>query len=204
MIKIPITYEDFDGNTVTKDYYFHLSKSELIDLETGEGESLSAKLERVSKSNDGGLIMRTFKEIIAVAYGQRVDGSGSEFYKDPDLTKRFLGSLAFDQLLTDLLTDTTDAIKFVNGLMPSGLEELAAKVSEQQTKDVPLPVRDTKNSGLQDPFDEDGNLLPWAFREPTSRELAAMSTQQLHDVYRRRGSGWSPADHLPEDVWAPR
>jgi hypothetical protein len=195
VIKLPITYKDFDGNSVTEEHYFHLSKSELIDLETGDGESLSAKLERVGKSGDGGQIMRAFKEIIAAAYGQRVDGSGSQFYKNPDLTAGFMGSLAFDQLLEDLLTNTTNAVDFVNGLMPSGLEELAAKVGAVQTKDVPLPgfgdQPDIKLSGLSNPMDESGQeVLPWAFREPTDKELMGMTHPQMQDVYRRRSSGW--------------
>jgi len=196
MIKIPISYVDFDGKRLCEEHYFHLSKSEIIDMVAeNDGEDLVAKLERVGNSRDGALIMRTFREIIAAAYGQRVDGSSSQFYKDPDLTKRFLGSLAFDQLLEDLLTDTLNAVEFINGMMPSGLGELAAKVGGQSVQDVPLPfdAQDIKDSGLSNPMGESGqNLLAWAFREPTEKELTSMTQPQLLDVMRRKNSGWKP------------
>src|SRR5690349_21465415 len=194
MIKVPITYENFDGETVTEDHYFHLSKAELLDmLGQSDGEDIVAKLERVGKSNDGALIMRTFKEIIGSAYGQRVDGNASQFYKDPDLTKKFLGSLAFDQLLTDLLTNSVSAAAFVNGLLPSGLDKLAATVP---TTDVPLPglggAELTGESGLKNPLGDNGQPLAWALREPTEKELTSMTQPQLLDVMRRKNSGWKP------------
>jgi hypothetical protein len=197
VIKIPISYTDFDGKKLCEEHYFHLSKAELIDLETGSGESMSARLEKAAKSGNGGQMMRMFTEIIRLSYGQRVDGSGSQFFKDPDLTKRFMGSLAFDQLLEDLILGDTNAIDFINGLMPSGLQELAAKVGGQTT-DVPLPglledQPDVKNSGLSNPMDETGQkVLPWAFREPNDKELMSMTHPQMQDVYRRRSSGWKP------------
>jgi hypothetical protein len=196
MIKVPITYKNFDDEKVTEEHYFHLSKSELIDMVAeSDGEDLVTKLERVGSSGDGALIMRTFREIIAAAYGQRVDGSGSQFYKDPDLTKRFLGSLAFDQLLENLLTETLNAIEFINGMMPSGLGDLAAKVGGQSVQDVPLPfdAQDIKESGLSNPMDETGkHVLAWAFREPTEKELMGMTQPQLLDVMRRKTSDWKP------------
>lgn len=197
MIKVPITYTNFDDQEVTEEHYFHLSKSELLDMlaESG-GEDIVARLERVGKSNDGALIMSTFKEIIGSAYGQRVDGSGSEFYKDPDLTRRFLGSLAFDQLLVDLVTNAVSAAAFIEGLMPSGLDKLAAAAAANPaTTDVPLPfdAQDLKDSGLSNPMDPTGQkVLAWAFREPTEKELTSMSQPQLLDVMRRKNSDWKP------------
>ena len=197
MIKVPITYINFDQQEVTEEHYFHLSKSELLDMlaESG-GEDIVARLERVGKSNDGALIMSTLKEIIGSAYGQRVDGSGSEFYKDPDLTRRFLGSLAFDQLLTDLVTNAVSAAAFIEGLMPSGLDKLAAAAAANPaTTDVPLPFteQDIKESGLSNPMSADGkSVLPWAFREPTPKEVTDMTHSQLQDVTRRKMSSWKP------------
>lgn len=199
MIRVPITYINFDQQEVTEEHYFHLSKSELLDmLADSSGEDIVAKLERVGKSNDGALIMKTFKEIIGAAYGQRVDGSGSEFYKDPDLTRRFLGSLAFDQLLVDLVTNAVSAAAFINGLMPSGLDKLAAAATENQATDVPLPGGRTGEetnaivvrSGLANPFDSAGDVVPWAFREPTHQELSNMNATQLQQVYKRKNDNW--------------
>lgn len=220
MIKLSITYDDFDGNTVIEDHHFHLSKSELIDLETAAGETLSIKLTRAGQSNDGAQLMKMFKDLVSLSYGQRVDGSGGQFYKNDDLTKRFMGSLAFDQLLVDLLTDVTSGIDFVNGLMPSGIHELAATMEARMTASkvvtpvikadpeakTGLTIDNTSDlsaairtrTGLKNPMvpRSTTELLPWALREPTSEEIVTMNKAQLQDVFMRSGRGWVPTANL--------
>lgn len=121
MIKQDITYEDFDGVVVTETHYFHLSKSELIDLELGTEGGLAAKLTRISGSANGAEIMNTFKDLISKAYGRRVEGNASKFDKSPQLSAEFMSSLAFDAFLGMLLTDAKAASDFVNGIMPKDL-----------------------------------------------------------------------------------
>lgn len=196
MIRVPITYTNFDDEVVTENHYFHLSKAELIEMaQSTDGEDFATKLQRIGKSNDGMLIMKTFTEIIGSAYGQRVDGSGSEFYKNPELTQRFLGSLAFDQLLMDLVTNTVSAAAFTNGLLPSGLDKMGEIAA--RTAKAAKPAEETwfsadDESGLKDPRDDTGDILPWAFREPTEKELMNMTKPQMLDVMRRKTSDWKP------------
>lgn len=197
MIKVPITYEDFDGNQVSEDHYFHLSKNELLEwISDNQGEDLAQKLERVGKSGDGALIMRTFRDIIARSYGERVDGDSSTFYKDDIKTTRFMSSLAFDQLFEDLILDSTSAAAFVNGLMPAGLEKMAeaAKKAVEGTKQPTqvTPGNLQKLSGLPNPYNSDGEILPWAYREPTEKELMKMANHQMQEIYARKASGWAP------------
>ena len=203
MIKQSITYENFDGETVTEDHYFHLSKSELIDMELAEDGGMSAKLQRITASNNRAEIMQIFKQIVGASYGQRVDGSGSEFYKTPEISAAFMGSLAFDAFLTTLLTDVSVAVRFVNGIIPKDLQataevKAALAATGQPTTDVPLPglggQSNLEVSGLRNPLDVDGSVLPWAFREPTEKEIMAMNTQQMGDVYKRKASGWTPRE----------
>src|SRR6266478_3160613 len=140
MIKQTITYENFDGETVTEDHYFHLSKSEIIDMElAGEKEdrALSTRLTLIGKSGDGAAIIKMFKDIISAAYGQRVDGSGSQFFKSEEVSKAFLSSLAFDAFLGTLTTDAEAAVKFVSGILPKDLMANA----EVQTALAEVPMR---------------------------------------------------------------
>lgn len=203
MIKVPITYEDFDGKKVKEDHYFHLSKNELLEwVSENQGEDLAQKLERVGKSGDGALIMRTFRDIIARSYGERVDGDGSAFYKDEIKTRRFMSSLAFDQLFEDLILNGTSAAAFVNGLMPTGLEKMAAAAEKaaNAAKQPTLPTQVTTDnletaqllSGLKNPYDASGEILPWAYREPTEKELMKMPNYQMQEVYARKASSWTP------------
>lgn len=54
-----------------------------------------------------------------------------------------------------------------------------------------MSVRNAQQStGLEFPFDADGNLWPWAHREPSNRELMNMHKRQLMDVHNRHNAGW--------------
>lgn len=230
MIRVPITYVDFDDNKVTEYQYFHLSKSEIIDWMTeNDGEDLVAMLTRVGKSGDGGLIMKTFRGIIRRAHGQRVDGSGGEFWKDKEFTDKFMGSLAFDQFFVDIITNQVSAAAFINGIMPADLDKMAAAANADRTTaskggEALLPEGtitsrspngvlrvhtslDHKiffdSSGLNEPYDPEGNPLPWAHREPTHKEQQSMHPDQLRDAFRRKSSDWvQPA--VPAEVLAPQ
>ena len=50
MQAIKVTYENFDSETVDEELYFHLSKSELTDMEL-KRYPLSLKLARVTSGN---------------------------------------------------------------------------------------------------------------------------------------------------------
>ena len=116
-----------------------------------------------------------------------------------------MGGLAFDALLTELLLDPSGAADFISGIIPKDLAKFSAQVEAQNrpTADVALPGLPPQAdgsagvipSGLANPLDKEGVVLPWAFREPTSKEMQNMTQPQLLEVYARKSSGWkAPAD----------
>jgi hypothetical protein len=206
MIKKAITFEDFDGKTVTEDHYFHLSKSELIAMELSEEGGMAAKLEGIVKGNNGAHIINTFNEIIRASYGQRDPVNASKFFKSTKIRDEFMSSLAFDALFQELMTDAQAAANFVNGLVPKDLadsdavQRAFAEVGLTPEGRQLVPPSGTPSSsfeedevsGLKMPRTENGELLPWAFREPTSKELTSMTREQMQDAFVRKGSGWTP------------
>jgi len=52
MLKRDITYENFDGETVTETFYFNLSRFEIIDLQVGYEKGLDAALRQIIRSED--------------------------------------------------------------------------------------------------------------------------------------------------------
>lgn len=246
MIKKTITYDDFDGNPVSEDHYFHLSKAEILGMESEVPGGLAAKLQEITDSTNGAEIIATFKWIIERSYGQRVDNDPRRFHKSDKISQEFLGSLAFDAFFDELIMDENLAMEFVYGVIPKNLAQQAQGMSlgRQEVTDVPLPPRDDskvitdpkevvdylsksvvpdpnkidgpdstwprneepnamtatpqmraalkQRTGLENPWDDGGNLLPWVNRDPTSKETMEMNTVQLQDVYRRKNHGWTP------------
>jgi len=139
MLKKSITYEDFNGEKVTEDFFFHLSKAELVELELSHKGGLSESLQRIVEAEDGKGIIAEFKNIILTAYGQRSE-DGKRFIKNTQLREEFESTEAYSELFIELVTDTDAAIEFINGVIPSGMVEEAQRVAAVDLKPVPEQV----------------------------------------------------------------
>jgi hypothetical protein len=140
LLKRDITYENpFTGSQVTETHYFHISKTDLVEMELEEhgntyvkdGEELTgmqAKLQRIVDSEDGKAIMAEFKDIIRRAYGRK---EGERFRKSQEIWDDFAASEAFSQLLWELCTQAEAASDFVNGIVPTNLDQIAEEVRQQ-------------------------------------------------------------------------
>jgi len=138
LLKKTITYKDFDGDEVSEDHFFHLSKAELIELEMSHQGGLSAALQKIVAAEDGASIIREFKKIILMAYGKRSD-DGKRFVKTQALRDEFESTEAYSALFVELVTNTDSAIEFVNGVIPQNMAEEAAKVVNTDLKVIETP-----------------------------------------------------------------
>jgi hypothetical protein len=131
MFKKPITYQDFDGRTVTEDFYFNLTKTELLILESQTPGGLAASLERIGKSNDFNLIVSEFVRIVLATYGVRSE-DGKRFIKDEQVIKEFQQTNAWDELFWELATKADAAAEFVNGVFPKDMDRLLSTITVEQ------------------------------------------------------------------------
>ena len=121
MLKKTITYVDFSGTERTEDFYFNLSKAEVIEMEMGVVGGLAEMLKRIVAAQDTKTIFETFKEILLKAYGER-SPDGKRFIKSPELSEQFTQTEAYSVLLMELLTDPTYAAVFTEGILPKKLD----------------------------------------------------------------------------------
>jgi len=135
MLKKSITYEDYDGNVITEDFFFNLSKAELVELEVSTKEGLAETLKHLIASNDGEQIIATFKKIILLAYGIK-SGDGKRFIKSDEMREAFAQTEAYSTLFMELATDATAAAKFINGVVPSSLVKEIETVSPKQISEL--------------------------------------------------------------------
>ena len=146
MLKKTITYEDFNGDEVSEDFFFHLSKAELIELEMSHKGGLSEAMKKIIAAEDGKSIIAEFKNIILGSYGQRSD-DGRRFIKNQQLRDEFESSEAYSTLFMELVTQTDKAVEFINGIMPTGLVDEAQKIAAGEKPalaTVPEPETMTK------------------------------------------------------------
>lgn len=122
MLRRPITYTDFNGNTQTETHYFNLSRTETAELSVLGKGGLQEKITRIQETNDHETLVATFKELILLAYGRKSD-DGRSFVKNQELRDEFSCTAAFDQLFYELATDADKGAEFLKGIIPADLTE---------------------------------------------------------------------------------
>lgn len=120
MIKQTITYMDYNGNERTEEYWFNLSKAELLRLETTTKGGFQKMLENAVASEDNYRIIEVFEDLIKHSIGMKTL-DGKYFKKSKEFTEDFVQSEAYSTLLFDLLQDVEKANAFIRGIMPSDL-----------------------------------------------------------------------------------
>ena len=126
MLKKTITYTDYDGNKRTEDFYFHLSKSELLEMEMGVSGGMSKLINKIITEQDTKKLIETFKEIIVKAYGEK-SPDGKRFIKSKEAVEAFTQTEAYSDLFIELATDADAATVFVNGIIPQTASNAAVQ-----------------------------------------------------------------------------
>lgn len=133
MLKKTFTYEDFNGETKTEDFYFNISKVELMELETEYEGGFSAYIEEISKSEDSKSALEVFKKIVDLAIGKR-SADGSKFIKNAEIKEDFKYSPAYDELFMEIMSDAKKAAAFIEGILPADLRDQAKKAAKEAKK----------------------------------------------------------------------
>ena len=120
MFKKKITYTDYNGQERTEDFYFNLSRSELIMLESTTPGGYAAMLQRIIDSKDQRQLMNEFTNLIKMSYGVKSE-DGKHFIKNEEVVNDFLNSAAFDQMFLEFFTEENAASDFANGVLPSSM-----------------------------------------------------------------------------------
>lgn len=125
MLKKTITYPDYNGVERTEDFYFNLSKAEVMEMEMSTTGGLGAMVEKIVAAKDAPSIIKVFKDLILKSYGEK-SADGKRFMKSPELSEAFAQTEAYSILFMELATDAEAGAAFVNGIVPSDMSKKAA------------------------------------------------------------------------------
>ena len=122
MIKKTMTYTDFNGVERKEDFYFNLTKAEVLKMEMGVKGGLAEQIKRIVDTKDQPAIIEIFEDLIQKAYGVKTpDGRG--FLKRPEDLEAFISTQAYSDLYMELATDDKKAAEFINGIVPPDLSQ---------------------------------------------------------------------------------
>lgn len=133
MIKETITYVDYNGTERTEDFYFNMSKTELLRMEQDKNGSFSGVLEKFIKAKDGADLFGAIEKFIFKAYGEK-SADGRQFKKSDEMSEAFFQSPAYEVLFDKLNADANYAYKFIMGIVPAELSKAAAENPETAKK----------------------------------------------------------------------
>lgn len=122
MLKKTIEYTDYNGVERKEDFYFNLSKAEVMEMEMSTVGGLAEMIQRIVAAQDAPAIIKIFKDLILKAYGVK-GPDGKQFLKvDKDghrLADDFEQTEAYSVLFMELATDADKAAEFINGIVPA-------------------------------------------------------------------------------------
>lgn len=131
MFKKTISYVDYDGVERKEDFYFNLSKGELLEMELGVEGGMKKMLLKIIEEQDNKKIFSVFKNIVLKSYGEK-SPDGKRFIKSDDISTAFSQTEAYSELMMDLCTEADSATAFINGIIP--------KVSQEDKKQAMLKI----------------------------------------------------------------
>lgn len=117
MIKKTITYTDYNGEERTEDFYFNLSKAEIMEMELSIDGGYVEMVNKIVAAKDVPALVKLFKEIIFKAYGKK-SADGKRFEKSEKLSTEFSQTEAYSELYMELVMDDEKAAEFMNGIIP--------------------------------------------------------------------------------------
>lgn len=122
MLKKTITYTDYNGIERTEDFYFNLTKAEIMEMEMSTTGGLAESIQRIVAAQDAPAIIKIFKDLVLKAYGEK-SPDGRRFIKSKEITEEFSQTEAYSILFMELATDDKAAANFVNGILPANIKD---------------------------------------------------------------------------------
>lgn len=124
MIKETIKYVDYNGEEREEDFYFNLSRAEIIKLNYSHEGGLEEMISKIIKEKDVSKIYKLFTDILFMAYGEK-SLDGKRFIKSEELSNAFIQTEAYSELVMKLIQDADYSAKFINGII-SGVKTVPA------------------------------------------------------------------------------
>lgn len=117
MLKKTIKYTDYNDVEREEDFYFNLTKSEIMEMQLTTEGGLAERIQKIAKTVDVPSLTKLFKGIILKSYGEKSD-DGKRFIKSEELSEAFSQTEAYDVLFMELMSDDEAASNFILGVAP--------------------------------------------------------------------------------------
>ena len=156
MIKKTITFEDYNGEDRTKDFYFHMNQVEFSKLNGEVPGGIEKRMQKIIEDRDEDALLRIIDLIVSRSYGEfdeadeftKVSKTGRPLYE------KFVNTDAYDQLIIELIQNEDNIVTFLKSIMPKKvqgrIDEEMQKRQAEENKTVKLtPVKADNSSKVE-------------------------------------------------------
>lgn len=139
MLKKTMKTVDFGGTERVEDYYFNLTKAEIMEMQLNTEGGFVEMIQKIVAAKSQLELAELFKKIICKSYGV-LSPDGRKFIKNQTVLDDFMATQAFSDLYVELAGNEKAAADFFEGIMPEDLkkEEKAAPAAIPET---PVPAQ---------------------------------------------------------------
>lgn len=134
MVKKTITFTNFDGTEITKDFYFNISKMEFRVLDRKIPGGLENMINQIRNEKDEARLVDFLDMLILESYGEK--GEDDRFIKEDSRGRRlssyFKVSEAWDVLFMNLINNEDELTEFLTGIVPKDIAEGAREMVEKE------------------------------------------------------------------------
>lgn len=169
MFKKEITYTNFNGEKVSEDFYFHLTKAETMELEASVKGGLSAWMNEIKDAPEDrpDLVLAAFKKLILASYGER-SWDGKKFVKNQEIHDAFAATEAYSELIIGMFQDPEMGAEFFRNLVPTA-DSTGSVSSELVTSSQRArAASEAKMQGYRAPQPKKKEEEPTSFFEPAA------------------------------------
>lgn len=134
MLKKTITYEDYNGEQRTRDFYFHMNQVEFAKLNGEVPGGLEKRINEIIEDKDDDAMLRMIDLLVTRSYGKfdeddeftKIDKNGRPLYE------KFVNIDAYDKLIIELVTGENNIVNFLKAILPKDLQNKL----DEKTKEI--------------------------------------------------------------------
>lgn len=135
MYIIKETYKDYLDVERTEEFYFNLTKAEIVKLELSMDGGLTGMLKILIEKQNIPKMIEVFDMLIDKSYGVR-SADGRKFIKNDEVLNDFKQTEAYSNIYMRFATDSKFAADFMNNIIPKEMAEEIAKMSDEDKKGI--------------------------------------------------------------------
>lgn len=137
MLVKTIEYIDYNGNPQKDPCYFNLNKAEIASMQVRMNGKFIDYLKDLVAGNQVEELFEHFRNIVLDSYGEKSE-DGKRFIKTPEMRKEFEQSIAYSELIAELLQDTKKVRAFTRGILPPDFQNI--EIPEETVSSDAAPI----------------------------------------------------------------